>query len=184
MALDPLLLAQALRTPEDRDVRRTPIVRAVILSDPANAADLVPALGQAGELAAANARRILCLFDAAAVPHLLAALTAAGARTRKEGIEILWAMLAGESAATIRQTLEENSQPLFELLDDRRALPDTLPDYIERDFRGRICDLAFIVLQRLIDPKFDQSLFRSLDDEGRDEEIRRMKSRGFGLRIV
>jgi hypothetical protein len=184
MAVDPLLLAQALRTPEDRDVRRTPIVRAVILADPANAADLVPALAQTGELVAANARRILCLFEAPAVPHLLGALTAAGARERKEGIEILWAMLAGENAATIRQTLEQSAQPLFELLDDRRALPDTMPEYVERDFRGRICDLAFIVLQRLIDPTFDQSLFRSLDDHGRDEEIRRMKSRGFGLHIA
>jgi hypothetical protein len=184
MPLDPLLLAQALRTPEDHDVRRTPIVRAVILGDPANAADLVPALAQPGELAAANARRILCLFEAPAVPHLLAALAAAGIRERKEGIEILWAMLVGESAATIRQTLEQSSQPLFKLLDDRRALPDTMPEYVERDFRGRICDLAFIVLQRLIDPNFDQSLFRSLDDDGRDEEIRRMKNRGFGLRVA
>lgn len=184
MPLDSLLREQVLRTPEERDVRTSPIVRAVILPDPANAADLVPMLEQPGGLAAANARRILCLFDALAVPYLLNALVAAGPQVRKEGIEIMWTMLVSESAWTIRETLERNANLIFELLDDSRPLPDTLPDYVERDFNGRICDLAFIVLQRLINPAFDQSLFRSLDDEGRNKEIKQMKARGFGLRIA
>jgi hypothetical protein len=184
MALDPLVLAQALRTPPGQDVRNSPIVRAVILGDPANAAGLVPALEEPGTVQAINARRILCLFDAPAVPYLLAAQATAGAHARQQSIEILWAMLTGENRWAMRETLETNKQPLFDLLDDRRALPDTTPEYVERDFNGRICDLAFVVLQRLIDPDFDQSLFRASENQERDLQIQHLKSRGFGLRIA
>jgi hypothetical protein len=59
-----------------------------------------------------------------------------------------------------------------------------MPDYVERDFRGRICDLAFIVIQQMISPEYDQSLFRSMDENGRNKEIDRLKSRGIGLNIV
>jgi hypothetical protein len=69
------------------------------------------------------------------------------------------------------------------LLNDTRPLPDDMPEYIECDFRGRICDLAFIVISQLINREYDQSLFRSVDDSGRNEEIRRFKARGFALNI-
>lgn len=47
MAIDPRMLTQVLRTPRDEDVTASPIVRAVILGDPSNAADLVGALPRA-----------------------------------------------------------------------------------------------------------------------------------------
>jgi len=184
MAIDPNLLAQVLRTPESRDVTESPIVRAVILSDPTHAADLVPALEQEQTLEAFNARKILCLFEADAVPHVLTALRTAGPRARREGLEVLWALLVGEEAWTVRDTLAAVKPDLDVLLEDRGPLPDELPDYIERDFRGRICDLAFAIIQQLTDREYDQSLFRSLDDTGRDEEIRRLKTRGYGLNNV
>ena len=81
---------------------------------------------------------------------------------------------------TVRETLAAAKDNLDLLLDDARPLPDEMPDYIERDFRGRISDLAFIVIRQLMEPGYDQSLFRSLDDKGRNEEIKRLKARGFG----
>ena len=47
MAIDLNLVVQVLRTPESRDVTESPIVRAVILSEAANAAALVSALERA-----------------------------------------------------------------------------------------------------------------------------------------
>lgn len=184
MAIDPNLLAQVLRTPDSRDVTESPIVRAVILSDPANAADLVPALDDNQTLEASNARKILCLFESNAVPPLLTALRMAGPRARQEGLEVLWALLVAEEAWTVRETLETVKPDLHTLLDDTNPLRDDMPEYIERDFRGRICDLAFGIVQQLLDREYDQSLFRSLDDTGRNEEIRRLKARGFGLHLA
>jgi hypothetical protein len=183
MALDPTLLDQVLNTPEEQDISASPIVRAVILPDPANAAALVPALEHGPGLRARNARRILGGFAAAAAPHLLAALTGAGARARREGIEALFGLLTTEEGWVVRSTLEASQQGVEALLQDRTPIPDDLPEYIERDFEGRICDLAFIAIQELLDPEYDQSLFRSFDDRDRDEEIRRLLSGGFGLRI-
>ena len=51
----------------------SPIVTAVILSNPANAADLALELEAVGTRRASNARRILCQFGADAIPYLLRA---------------------------------------------------------------------------------------------------------------
>jgi hypothetical protein len=183
MAIPPQMLAQVLRMPKTQDVTESPIVRAAILTDASNATELVDSLEQSQTLEAYNARRILCLFEADAVPHLLAKLDTAGLNARKEGLEILWALLAVEDVGTVRETLSAVKPDLDKLLEDTRPLPDDMPEYIERDVRGRICDLAFIVLSQLINREYDQSLFRSLDDRGRNEEIRRFKARGFALNI-
>ena len=184
MAIPPQLLAQVLRTPKTQDVTESPVVRTIILRNPSNAAELVEPLEESQTLEAYNARRILCLFEADAVPHLLAKLGTAGLNARKEGLEILWALLAAEEAGTVRETLSAVKSDLDKLLDDTRPLPDDMPEYIERDVRGRICDLAFIVISQLVNREYDQSLFRSLDDSGRNEEIRRFKARGIPLNIV
>jgi hypothetical protein len=184
MALDPQLLNQALATPETAHVEDTPIVRVVILADPAHAAELAPWLEESGTRQSRNARRILCQFGATAVLPLLQVLAAgASAHARKEGIEIVWAMLAGEDERAIRKTLDAARETLLPLLEDRRPLPDDVPAYVERDFRGRVCDLCYLVVQSMLAPKLQWSLFRSLDDEGRNREIERFKQRGFGLRI-
>lgn len=184
MAIHPQVLSQVLSTPESRDVMSSPIVRAVILPDVANAADLVRVIVQGDRVASLNARRILCWFGPGAVPHVLGALRAAGPNARMVGLEVLWTLLRGQRSWTIREMLIAAERDLDMLLEDTRVLPQEMPDYIERDFRGRICDLAYIVLQELTDEDFDQSFFRTLDDRGRDEEIRRLRRMGFGLRIV
>lgn len=183
MAIDPRLLAQALRTPANRDPTESPIVRAVILTDPANAADIVPALGRRDPLEARNARYILCEFGPLAVPHVLAALAGAPAGARAQGIEVVWALLTGERAWVVAEAFDAAAADLDMLLRDRGPLPDEMPAHVERDFRGRVCDLAYVVVEQLLDPRFDQSTFRALDDDGRDEAIRRRRARGFGRAI-
>lgn len=184
MTIDSQLLDQVLSTPADRDVTGSPIVRAIILVDVENAALLAPPLQQNDSLAALNARRILALFGPAAVPPLLAALIPLNASARKEGVEALFSMLVGEESWSIRDALSAGKSDLNLLLDDKEILPDTMPDYVERDFAGRVCDFTYIVIQQLIDANFDQSLFRSYDNQQRDEAIRRLKGSDFGLRVV
>jgi hypothetical protein len=181
MAVDPRLLDQVLSTAESRDVTVSPIVTAVILSDPANAADLVPALEPAGSRRANNAHRILCLFGADAVPFLLGSVAGASAESNKQVINIMWAMLIGQDKATIRGVLAQVSGELDALLNDKRPSPDAMPAFIERDFVGRICDIAYNVLSYLNDPEFDRSLFRSMSDDARDAEIRRYRGRVLSL---
>src|SRR5438477_9890222 len=106
MPLDPQLLSQVLRTPRSQDVTGSPIVTAIILQDPANAADLVEPLDTSGTLEAYNARLILCEFQADAVPSLMATLATAGPSARRQGLDVMWAMLVTENPATIRDSLK------------------------------------------------------------------------------
>ena len=70
------------------------------------------------------------------------------------------------------------------LLQDRSPVPDEVPEYIERDFTGHVRDFAYVVVEELRDDRFDQSAFRALGDEGRDQAIRELLSRGFGSPTV
>lgn len=176
MAADPQLLAQALRTPEDQDVVDSPIVQAVILAEPENAALLVPALARSDALEARNARSILCEFEESAVPYLLSALVQTDdAQTRKVGIDVLWTIVSAIDVRSRRTLLAGLPGQITSLLADRRPEPDIMPVYIERDFRPRICDHLYVAVQELLDPDYDQSSFRGLTDEGRDLAIRRLR---------
>ena len=184
MPLDQQLLAQVLRTPKSQDVTESPIVTAIILEDPANAGDLVDALEAPETLEAYNARLILTHFQADAAPAFATRLTTAGPNARRQGLDILWALLATESPRTVRDTLSSIKPALNLLLDDKTSLPDRIPANIEQDFRGRICDLAYIWIQLLLSPHFDQSLFRSLDSAGRDKEIEVLKRSDFSMTLL
>jgi hypothetical protein len=184
MALDPHLLAQALRTPESQDVTETPIVRAIVLQDPANAADLVPVLVRADALEARNARRVLCAFgpDAAPVVAQALATTATSARARAEGIAVLWALLAAEEPHVVRARLAAAWDAITALLRDPAPVPDELPAHVERDFPDRrVCDVAYVVVEELRDADFDQSTFRALDADGRDQAIAELSGRSGAL---
>lgn len=174
------MLDQALRTPESQDVVETPIVHAVILPDPANAAQLVPFLAESTSLSGRNALRILCQFGPEAVPGTLAALVgvpSAVARTR--ALAAIWSMVIGESPRAIKEQLATAAGSLNTLLGDRSPVPDDLPEYVERDLRARVCDLAYIVVQELQNPDYDQSAFRGMGDSERDLAISALISRGF-----
>ncbi|HXV43245.1 MAG TPA: hypothetical protein VEC96_09295 [Anaerolineae bacterium] len=182
--MDPLLLDQALRTPEGRDVTASPIVRTIVLADPANAADLVPALEQPDSLEGRNALRILCLFGPEAAGPLVAALVGAGLWARLAGLDVLWCLLSTEEPRTVRDGLAQARPGLETLLDDRRPVPDDLPEFIEHDFLGRVCDQAFLIAREMLDPEYDASVFRRLDENGRDQEIARFKRQMPGAAIV
>lgn len=174
MAVDPKLLAELLKTPETEGVTQSPIVIDLI-KDPANADGLVSSLDADAALEVRNARLILCEFDSRAIRALFTGVSSAKANGRQQRLQVLWTLLATESASTIRESLQGVKDRLNLLLDDRASLPDVGPDYIEHDVRGRLCDLTYIVVQQLLSPTFDQSLFRSLDNAGRDREITTLK---------
>lgn len=174
MAVDPEGLAALLKTPETEDVTESPIV-VKLIKDPANAAGLVGSLDADAALEVRNARLILCEFDSRAIPALFTNVSSAKATGRQQRLQVLWTLLATESPSTVRESLQLVKDRLNLLLDDRSSLPDVAPDYIEQDVRGRLCDLTYIVIQQLLSPTFDQSLFRSLDNAGRDREIAALK---------
>jgi hypothetical protein len=176
--LDPTILEQVLKTPDTQDVTQSSIVSEAILQDPSNAADLVGALDAGDTLEARNARKILCEFESPAVPHLLEKVADVGVNARQQILEVLWALLITETPTAKRDSLRPVNvkAKLNMLLDDRRPLPDRLPAYIERDFSGRLCDLAYVVIQQLLSATFDQSLFQSLENADRDSEILVLKT--------
>ena len=87
-------------------------------------------------------------------------------------------MCIGEPAAVIRETLEASTGATNTLLNDRSPLPDDLPESVERDFRGRVCDMVFVVVRELQDAAYDQSTFRGMDPQERDRAIADLRSRG------
>lgn len=176
MALDPALLARALRTPPDRDVTSAPYVRSVALAEAAHAAELVPFLA-GGAVEAGNAGAVLCAFGPDAVPHLVQALGEQPARVREQGVDVLWAILHGEPRAVVQDALRAAAAGLDVLLDDRDPLPDERPEHVERDFRGRVCDLVYLVVRILREPQWDESVFVAADAAGRDAAIRVLRAR-------
>lgn len=181
MVVDPEMLEQALRTPEAQDVTDTPIVRGIVLTDPANAAALVPYLDRPDSLQGRNALRILSQFGPAAVPVTLNAMASNGSSmVHSNGLTAIWSMFVGEPLAVVREYLAASTSSIHALLDDRSPLPDDMPAYIERDFRGRVCDMVYVVINELQNPRFDQSTFRGMDDRERDRAIVQLKARGFG----
>lgn len=171
MALDPAQLRSLLQTQESDDLTARPLLT-MVANDPANAAELVPHLGESG-LAARNARRMLGAFGADAVPVVVAtAATLSDARTRREALEIVWTLLVAEDELTVRRMIAAAGDGLRVLLDDRTSAPEDRPDHIEVDFHGRVCDYAYLLIQKLLDRSVDQSAFRSRDDVDRDADIR------------
>ena len=182
MPLDPRLLNQVLHAPLDVDVGESPIVTAIVLRDPANAEALVPFLDEPDGAAAVHARQILCRFDRSAVPGVMRAL-AEGDRSadgRASGLDVLWSILLGERPHTIRAVWREAAVEARTLLDDRRPIPDRAPSFVERDFQGRVCDRAYLVIAQSMNRTMDVSEFRASDDDARDREIRRLDRRVFG----
>lgn len=177
MAIDPAMLDQVLGMPEDRDVRSSPIVTAIILADPTNAADLAGFLDEGASLRARNARRILCLFGAAAVPALLSAAVSAEPYARQQALEILPALFAGEDLRVVRDVLAQAYQSLSVLLRDEQPIQHRSELPVERDFQGRICDLAYVVLSLQLSPTKELSEFRAADNDQRTEMISVLLSR-------
>lgn len=177
MLIEPLLLQQLLDLPSNQDITRSPIATNILLPDPANAALLISYLDQPGTKYAALSRRLLCNFDGKAVPFIMDALLLAGSNARIGGIEIISTILQLENIWTVGETLAAVNAQLTELLQDRRPL--SIPEGpVEIDFRGRICDLLYLVLVNLINPLSDQSEFRGADDSERDRMIANLKLNG------
>jgi hypothetical protein len=181
MPLPSELLYRVLRTPMHMDVTGTPIVTTTILRDPANAAELVGALENPDSLESFNARRILCEFSADAVPSIATRLMSAGFNAREQGLDVLWALLMPQSPAKVRTVLQSIKPALNVLLSDKTPIPEDTSGRIEPDFSGRLCDQAYIRIQLMLSPRFNQSIFRGLDDNGRDREIDKLKRQDFGL---
>ena len=174
MPLDIALLTYLLRTPETEEITTRLPVKA-LLADPANAGEIVPALGDEPPIAR-NARKILCSFESGAAPFVMAAAAAsANLSVRKQSLEVFWTLLVGEDTTTIRAALTASTESLTELLRDESIPQNDLPAYVENDFTGRIRDFTYVIVQELLDGRFDQSTFRALDAVGRDAEIRQLR---------
>jgi hypothetical protein len=102
------------------------------------------------------------------------ALAESDASVRQEGLGVIWSILFFEPSPLIRRSLAEAWTDLAVVLGDRRPLIDMTrcQAAAKRDFRGRVGDLAFLVVRGLLDRDFDQSEFRALTPEERDRELR------------
>jgi hypothetical protein len=181
VALDPRLLDQVLRAPRALDVGETPIATAIVLRDPANAQTLAPFLDDPDSTAGVHARQILCRFGRSAVPFLMRALADSERSPdgRAQGLDVLWSMLLATAPGDVRSILREVAGDARTLLGDKTTIPDQALAYIERDFQGRICDRAYLVLAHLVDREIDLSRFRAMGADERDQEIRRLERRLF-----
>jgi hypothetical protein len=180
MPLDPAIRDLVLRTPPDRDLAAMPIVTTQVLADPENAVEFVPYLARRDSPVYSNALRLLCLFDRAAVPGLAGALAEHNELVRQEGLGVIWSILFLESPQVVRHSLAEAWPNLTKLLGDQRPLVDAMPPHIERDFRGRVGDAAYIVVRGLLDREFDQSEFRAMTPDERDREVTTLIRNGPG----
>lgn len=184
MAIEKHLLEYVVRNQDEMEICDSPIVQTIVLIQPENVVQLVPYLDEKDTVQSRNARRILCLFDSDAVPFIANVMNNTNWRRRAECLEIIWAILSIEQAFLVPDILTSIALNLSAVFDDTTFIDEELSEKTEVDFKGRVCDLAFIVVKYLLDPNFDRSSFRSASNDERDAEINRLRREGYRRGMV
>jgi hypothetical protein len=170
--VDQRLIEQVLDSPPGRNVVRTPIATAILFQDPSSAGQVVAYL-DGSERRSSNTLALLAFYDERALSFFLDACSRLSSRGKALAVDALYPMLSGLAPLQARTLLGSSVGGLLPLLLERAPMPFDVAAGIEVDFLGRVCDDCYIVLQALVDPEGDISIFIRSTEEERDGEIQR-----------
>jgi hypothetical protein len=175
LAVDDELILRLLRSGDG--VERTLLFRTEVLDKPEAALSLLRVMyGSPPELAE-RARSLLCRFRQGALEPIGRALQWEGALWRYELLDVAWALVSVHPRRD-RTTLLEQAQTGFRVvLGDPTVVQPRVTDRPEIEYVYRVCDQAYAVWRRLVDPGFDEQWFRFLPFDERDGEIRVLQAR-------
>lgn len=177
MPVDDTLIKKLLADPRIEDFEESLIFQSQILDKPEAAEILVGLMHSESSIIAQRARRMLCLFHRPALKPVAKGLSLSGALWRSNLLSILWTIISVHDFREQTAMFEEVLPHVALLLQDPS---DVLPAYKgqpEIEYEYRVCDEAYVFIQRLRDPKFDEDIFRYGQTEERDYEIRVIRSR-------
>ncbi len=171
------LIERLLADARVEDFQENLVFRTQILNKPEAAQTLMVIMANADrQTIGQRAQQMLTLFDASALPALAAGLTRPGALWRYDLLNILWAIISVYETDEIPALLASVQAQVMALFEDATPIMLEFEDPVEVEFIYRVRDQAYAFIQRLRDPRFDESYFRMLDDAGRDQEIRGLRS--------
>ena len=176
MPIEEAVVRRLLADARVRDFDGSPVFRS-IAKDPAAADILVNILREGRGETAARARRMLCLFDEVALPALMRGLMEEGSLWRSDLLHIIWTILAVYEPEAMPRFVAALTPGLVELFRDKSVVAPTYEFPIEVEYRYRVCDEAYVLVQRMRDPEFDESTLRGESLEERDAEIRLLRGR-------
>jgi hypothetical protein len=139
----------------------------------------LPFLASGQPVLAAAARRVLTLFDEDALITIARGFSVDDATARFHILGVLWAHLIGMSARDRSGWLEEVAPHVRPGLSDsrvpNRGLAD--PDIVEMENDYRLCDETYLFLNRMLADDFDDSLFATMDEDGRNAVVQQFDRR-------
>lgn len=182
MAVNELLVRRLLADEKIVNFEDSALFRHEVAGQPGAAALLITILTDEGAETAGRAGAMLCQLGPEALGEIGAELTRRGPRAALALLMAAWAITAALDAEGRAAAAETLAGPLAELLNDRTLVAQAQSDHpLEHERDYRLCDEAYALLQFLRDPAFDEELFRTQEDEARDEWIRAAGLRGGGL---
>jgi hypothetical protein len=171
-------LARRLLASADTDVIwRNRLFRERVLNQPGAAEFLLEVMQKETGKPALGARCMLCQFDVSALPFIAQKLSDPQVAWRDGLLEVLWAIISVEKPRDRVAAIQSVFPSIDPLLEDHSVIPFEHELPIEVEYEYRICDEAYALCQRLLNPDFDESLFTILEFEERDIEIRNFRSR-------
>ena len=184
MAIDQQMLNHIIQNKDDISFAGSALVRTIVLTQPENALQLVPFLDEQDTIRSRNARRMLCRFDADAVPFIVQIMNDETSRRTAECLEIIWAILSSEPFNIVMEVMAASAPSFATTFENRTLIEEDFPEGTEVDLKERVCDLAYTVFNYLLDSEFDRSTFRSASNDARDVEIQRFKRMGYRQGLV
>jgi hypothetical protein len=177
MPIEEALIHKLLADPKIDDFDDNPVFRTQVLNRPEAAEILVRFMRTERPEIALRARRMLCLFDRSALQPVAAGLEREDALWRYNLIHIIWAIISVEESRERPLLLKEVLPQVVSLFQDKTVVSPEYRFPLEVEYQYRVCDEAYVLCGRLLDPEFEESVFRGMGFEERDGEIRVLQSR-------
>jgi hypothetical protein len=173
------LLIMGMLEDEELDFLESPAFRNRILTQAQESVEILLGILKNGpENLATRAGEMLSLFNADAVPFIASALDQGDSEWREQLLVILWSILASLDSKEIEGLLQTLAPHPVPLLRDSTLTVGTAPvEPVEQEYRYRLCDEAYAMLQYLRNPDFEEDIFRHMDEDERDKEIQALSRR-------
>jgi hypothetical protein len=175
LAVDDELILRLLRGGDGAE--RTLLFRTEVLDKPEGALSILRVMYSSSAELAERARSLLCRFRQGALEPVGQALQWEGGLWRYELLDVAWALVSAHPRRDRAALLAQAEAGFRAVLGDPTVVRPRVTGRPEVEYVYRVCDRAYAVWRRLVDPEFDEQWFRFLGFDERDGAIRALQAR-------
>jgi hypothetical protein len=177
MSTEPIV-RKLLRDRRIKDFEENLMFRTKILNNPAAVPIILAIMKSADQNLRGRAAFMLSLFDSRALIPLLAAARYGDPLWKSDCLSIA-AMIRMNLNQRERTAALQNNQMMGyvkQLLQDKSVVPIIKGrEPVEVAYYYRVCDLTFLLIKYLQNPRYDETAFQNMRDEARDRVISRLR---------